>query len=538
MAETWPPDYIQVCKNRQKRYMELRGAPALLAGAKQYYSTHYSDFIRDWMVTYDPRGVGGVQIPVPFVMFRRQEQFLQFLEAITRAGVSGLIEKSRDMGATWLCCAFSVCDWLFQAGTAIGWGSRKEQLVDRIGDPDSIFEKIRIILRELPVFFLPEGFELQRHAAHMKIINPENGSTITGEAGDNIGRGGRKKIYFKDESAFYDRPELIEAALIDNTNVQVDMSSVNGPNNIFARRRMAGVDWYPGMKLQRDRVYVFVMDWRDHPAKDQEWYDAKRTKAEREGLMHIFRQEVDRDYAASVEGILIPRKWIDASIDADKKLELTGDGMAMAALDVANEGGDRNAIAVRRGVVLKKLNIWGRGDTAQSTNRAVGISRMNRCRYLFYDSIGVGSGVKAETNRMIRDGQLEKGILEIVGWNAASKPQFAKSRVIKGDRSSPTNREFFSNLKAQGWWELRKRFEKTAKMVHDGTEYEEDELISIPSRLKYLHELVRELSQVTYSHNGQGQVTIDKTPSGTTSPNAADSVMMCFWPVLPRKVWI
>jgi hypothetical protein len=25
----------------------------------------------------------------------------------------GLIEKSRDMGATWVCCAFSVWMWLF-----------------------------------------------------------------------------------------------------------------------------------------------------------------------------------------------------------------------------------------------------------------------------------------------------------------------------------------------------------------------------------------------------------------------------------------
>jgi hypothetical protein len=60
-------------------------------------------------------------------------------------------------------------------------------------------------------------------------------STATGEAGDNIGRGGRTLGYFKDESAHYEHRDLIEAALGDNTNVQIDISSVNGLGNVFHR---------------------------------------------------------------------------------------------------------------------------------------------------------------------------------------------------------------------------------------------------------------------------------------------------------------
>jgi hypothetical protein len=40
--------------------------------------------------------------------FPRQREFIQFLYACLRAPAHGLIEKSRDMGATWLACAFSV----------------------------------------------------------------------------------------------------------------------------------------------------------------------------------------------------------------------------------------------------------------------------------------------------------------------------------------------------------------------------------------------------------------------------------------------
>jgi len=104
------------------------------------------------------------------------------------------------MGATWICCAFSVWLYLFHPGSAVGWGSRKEQLVDKLGDPDSIFEKNRILLQYTPFWFLPRGFNDQKHMSYMKIINPETRSSVTGEAGDNIGRGGRKLIYFKDEA--------------------------------------------------------------------------------------------------------------------------------------------------------------------------------------------------------------------------------------------------------------------------------------------------------------------------------------------------
>jgi hypothetical protein len=78
---------------------------------------------------------------------RRQREFIEFLYACLQAPAHGLVEKSRDMGATWLACAFSIWLWLFWKGAAIGWGSRKQPLVDQLGDPDSIFEKMQMLIR-------------------------------------------------------------------------------------------------------------------------------------------------------------------------------------------------------------------------------------------------------------------------------------------------------------------------------------------------------------------------------------------------------
>jgi phage terminase large subunit len=92
--------------------------------------------------------------------------------------------------------------WLFWPGAAVGWGSRKEPLVDRIGDMTSVFEKLRSLVHDVPECFLPAGFRMKDHATFMRILNPENGAAIIGEVGDNIGRGGRSLVYFIDEAGF------------------------------------------------------------------------------------------------------------------------------------------------------------------------------------------------------------------------------------------------------------------------------------------------------------------------------------------------
>ena len=93
------------------------------------------------------------------------------------------MEKSRDCGVSWLCVGFTVCMWLFRPGFAAGFGSRKEELVDKKGDPKSLFEKIRPFIRLIPKEFRPEGYKEQEHATYMRQLNPKNGATIVGESG-------------------------------------------------------------------------------------------------------------------------------------------------------------------------------------------------------------------------------------------------------------------------------------------------------------------------------------------------------------------
>jgi len=533
----WAPDYRKTLSERQDRLLRLKSDPSLMIGAREYYRTRPAEFIEHWCVTYDPRNAGRGDLPqyMPFLMFPKQREMVGFLHACLGGEVDGLIEKCRDAGMTWICCAFSVWLWLFYPGAAVGWGSRKESLVDKLGDADSIFEKIRIIILRLPREFWPKGFNPKDHMPFMRILNPENGSSITGESGDNIGRGGRKLIYFKDEAAHYERPEKIEAALGDNTRVQIDISSVNGPGNVFHRRREAGVLWQPGVELERGKAAVFIFDWRDDPRKDQAWYDARRRKAENEGLLHLFAQEVDRNYYAAVEGIIIESEWVKAAIDAHVVLGFGDDGGWCGGLDVADGGGDTNALALRKGVVLQSCDQWGERDVGATARRAIDACRTLRGPIeLQYDSIGVGAGVKSEANRLEQDGGMPKGV-RLIPWNAAAAVLEPEGRVEPMDRDSPLNKDFYGNLKAQGWWELRRRFYNTYRARVEGIAMPAEAMISLPSTLPQLRQIEKELSQPTKRFTGNMKLIVDKTPDGTKSPNLADAIMMAYWPIAGAK---
>ncbi len=531
----WPPNYVKQFEWRQKQLLQLTDEK-LLYGAIEYYKTHPIEFIEHWGITFDPRNVGTAQPTfMPFILFKRQKELVQFVESCRKDEEAGLVEKSRDMGATWLCCNYSVWLWRFHSGAAVGWGSRKSDLVDRRGVIDSIFEKIRTVVNWLPRPLWPLGFDPDRHMSHMRILNPENGSSIAGEGGDDLGRGGRTTVYFKDESAHYEHPEAIEAALASNTRCQIDISSVHGIGNVFHRRREAGVEWSPGAKLPKGKTRIFVMDWRDHPAKTQGWYELMRQQYIDNGLAHIFAQEVDRNYGASVVGTILPLEWIQAAVDAHAKLKIIPSGLWMAALDVADEGGDTNALSKREGVVLRALDEWGERDTGVTTRRAVealkGLGEVD----LQYDAIGVGAGVKSEANRLDDDKLLPKGV-RFVKWEAGAAVLWPDDHIIPGDKQSPLNKDFYHNLKAQGWWMLRRRFEITYRALTEaGFTYDTEDIISLDSKMPLLQKLIKELSQPTAGPSTRMKLIVNKAPEGSKSPNLADSVMMNYWPIPVRR---
>lgn len=534
-AKSWPPDYDAEFMRRFNVLKATRQRPDL---AIAYYSERPVEFINDWCFTFDPRKSGsGLPATLPFRLFQRQEELCRFFLQLIDNQCAGLVEKCRDMGATWTAVAFSVWLWRFRSGASIGFGSRKEMLVDRLGDMDSIFEKIRFTVKNLPSELLPIGYNPREHSSFMKLINPENESSITGEAGDSIGRGGRKLIYFKDESAHYERPEVVEASLMDNTNIQVDISSVNGTGNVFHRRRMNGELW-KGEIEDPKRTQVFIMDWRDHPDKDEEWHKARRQKAEDDGLIAEFEQEVERNYSSSVLGTVIKAEWIEAAIGLAEDFELDVSGKRISGLDVADDGisGDKNAQAMVEGLELKWVESWGQIDTGETANKSYSNCLEKGYMEIHYDSIGVGSGVKSQYNALGKRGELVSGFT-VVPWVASGAVEDPWEFVDEPDADDdanyqgPKNGEFFANFKAQKWWRTRKRFHEAWK-CRQGLDFDSENVISISRDIPEAQrrEIVAELSQPTREETTAGKMKINKAPNGARSPNVGDAIVIALNP--------
>ena len=182
MAFDWKnPDYTPVYAERYRRLQKLRADPSMLPAVKKWYALHPEDFINDWALTVDPR-VKGRSPVMPFLLFPRQIEAIEWIGGMHAQGLPGIMVKSRDVGASWIAGSWAVTKCLFTPDFMVGIGSAKEDKVDRSGDPDTLFYKMRMFLQNLPVEFRG-GWELSKHSAHMRLTFPETGSSITGEAG-------------------------------------------------------------------------------------------------------------------------------------------------------------------------------------------------------------------------------------------------------------------------------------------------------------------------------------------------------------------
>lgn len=490
-------------------------------------------WFNNWIWTYDPRGMAfGLPANIPFVLRPKQVELVHWLLEREGSQTHGLIEKSRDEGMSYVVLGFFLHRWLFVEGFAGGVGSRKEELVDKRGDPKTLLHKFRDMFSKMPDWMKPKNFLSRDHDNYMRIVNPDNGATITGEAGDNIGRGGRTSMYFLDEWAFVERQEAVDAAISQNTNVHIKGSTPNGIGDRFHRDRFSG------------RYSVFTMPWRDNPDKNWQvdlrgkliypWYEKQLATLDEV----VLAQEVDINYAASVEGVLIPSVWVQAAIDAHKKLNIEPTGDRIGALDVADEGRDKNSFAGRHGIVLEYLESWsGKGDDIfGTTQKTMGLCIDDDYGLLYYDADGLGAGVRGDA-RVINEQQREIGGVEV---NVESFRGSASVHDPEGEMvEKRKNKDFFANLKAQSWWSLRMRFQNTYRALK-GMEYDPDNLISLSSEINKneFDQLVMELSQPTYMKNGSGKILVNKQPDGASSPNRADSVMICFNPqVANLNVW-
>lgn len=496
-----------------------------------YWFTNYA-----W--TYDPRNadveesVTGQRLPtwLPFDLWPRQIELIRWFDFLLKSKSDGALKKSRDIGFTWLAAAYAWHKFRFVEGFATTFGSRVAMLVDQLGDPTTIFEKIRLIYKSVPKWMLPQGFDPREHDKFMLMINPANGATIRGEGGDEMGRGGRSSLYFIDEAAKLERADRVDAATSANTDVRIWGSSINpqNENNLFQRKYTS----FPA-----DRVFRF--HYSDDPRKTTEWAAKKRGSLSPE----IWAAEYEIDDSYSVEDICIPASWVESSRKL-KKLLKEKRGTTLEPKREGIAGGDvgggkaQSVVIARFGVVVTEPSAWQNPDTIDTAFKMLDYCQdlklppradqyIPRIKSLRFDSIGIGQGVSAALKRNPRPGLIVTGVN--VGEPASDE------RWPDGEEAT----EKFVNCKAEAWWKARECFKRTHEMVcflegTGGFERPIDELISLPD--DYHNQLVtilcQQLSQVKWLRNEKGKILIESKASlskrGVGSPDFADALILTF----------
>ena len=511
-----------------------------IAWVKRYYARAgdtLADFINDWGYTVDPRLISEGRNPVvAFALFPKQRDMIRWLIGCWRDSKPGVVVKSRDVGASWVAMALLAALCIFRNGFAAGVGSAVEIKIDRSGDPDTLFYKLRSFLEHLPPEF-NAGFSIDTCSADKRVSFPLTGSSITGEAGDQAGRGGRKAIFIVDEAAHFEHPKIIDKNLSANTKCRIDMSSVNGMANSFYTR------------AHNPAIRRFDFTWRDDPRKNDDWY--KQQCAELDEV--VVKQEIDCDFAASLEGVCIPSQWVQAAVDIDKALGIDCESGALrGALDIADRGNDKNAFVILQGRKIKFAAQWsGKGsDTGYSVQRAMAIAEAYGLQAFDYDADGMGGAAVHSDARLINEarGHAQASLSNptpaeyFAHGTIGTHPYRGSESVVQPEKivvgTKRKAKDMFTNRKAQSWYEARLGFFNSWK-ARNGKPYDAGRVICIAGDLpnedgrpSLRDLLLSQLSQATVKETIQGKLQIEKAPDDVASPDVADAAVIC---LAPRK---
>ena len=225
---------------------------------------------------------------LPFVLYPYQRSLIYWLEQQVQKKEDGLIEKTRQMGITWVMMTWMLYKWLFTEDFVMLVGSRKEELVDKRDKDDTLFYKLDYNLNRLPRWMLPKRFNSDRDRRHLLLINKNNGSSIIGESSNkDFGRGGTFSFVFMDEFATWPEASASWDSCSEAAKTKLPISTPK-PACFFKTLRFSN----------QMKGKVKTIHWRLHPEKDEKWYEKQKEKFSAETLA----QEIDISYDVTGRG--------------------------------------------------------------------------------------------------------------------------------------------------------------------------------------------------------------------------------------------
>jgi hypothetical protein len=229
------------------------------------------------------------------------------------------------------------------------------------------------------------------------------------------------------------------------------------------------------------------------------WVEEKREKWG-EGNPLFIAKALGRFPEHSTDG-LIPLSWVRAAQARD----LVPCAPAELGVDVGG-GGDRSVIAHRRGAVVRIIQRDTNPDTMQTCGSVVAALRDTGATLAKVDEIGIGRGVVDRAKEQDKP---------VIGINVGQSPYGSSPEETEKAKAG------FVNLRAQGYWQLRERFQEGEIDIDSGDE-----------------DLAAQLVDIKYKRTSTGKIQIESKDElqrrGKPSPDDADAVMLSF--LLPPPV--
>ena len=205
---------------------------------------------------------------VPFITWDIQDDLCNRFEHHLKTGKDILINKSRKMGASWLCILFIHWCWLFgiivdKDGNVL-YGkapqllelSRTEDYVDKAGNMKALFQRHDYVNDWLPEWMVPPGVRPGgKYRTKMHMLNCMNGACIDGESTTkHAASGDRRTIALLDEFAkVTDNARMMRSATRDACYMRIINSTVSTPGSEYSNWKNSGL------------ITVFPLMWWEHP---------------------------------------------------------------------------------------------------------------------------------------------------------------------------------------------------------------------------------------------------------------------------------
>lgn len=217
---------------------------------------------------------------MPFITWPCQDRAAaQLLEAIW-TGQSIAVNKSRDMGASWLVLAVFQWMWQFFPGTIFLEISYEEELVDDF-TINSLFGKHDFLVANQPEWMVPPHERVKLAFRRLDCEGVITGAATAGRKG----RGKRNTATLLDEGSSIKQLPILWTTLRATAGSRIVVSTVEGANFFW--------------KIVRSgKVEVITLPWWDHPLKGKGAYEKKDPET---GVVQIRSPWYDLQEATAID---------------------------------------------------------------------------------------------------------------------------------------------------------------------------------------------------------------------------------------------